>query len=442
MTMLRLLSVILIATSAATAHAQRASLDANTIDNRLTYGAAAQTKAKIVIPSDDTGVAGLGRLSEVTAQPNVAGVFITNAKYGSGGVLRPFVSNITIKGGRPAPDFDHPPGHPDQRPAVADGVKLDGADCSITDCVIQGFHGIGAQGQHTALGGGVNANTVQINRNLITHCFTGIKVNNSDTRLHGNIVAACRDYGLWITNSPYGPGNVQSNHNHFYGHHAAIYNENGTGYCSTQYEFSDARYGYLGGLGAHNARFTNPTSIHCVIRNMWLRAPTHITNPAIEVWKNGSVWSDKVGIEITGPRSTIIGGHIDMNWTQNPNEEATGSATAAIKMGRDDANPAWGADDCVLETRIHGHSEVAGEKGVWVTAPTYGGRFELFVYGFDDEGDAAVVIDAAAAKSKGTTWLIRGPTQTYATFPDDLDRSNRIMTIDSTTGKTKKLWPK
>ncbi|HJQ79783.1 MAG TPA: hypothetical protein VJ828_07500, partial [Lacipirellulaceae bacterium] len=69
-------------------------------------------------------------------------------------------------------------------------------------------------------------------------------------------------------------------------------------------------------------------------------------------------------------------------------------------------------------------------------------RFELFVYGFDDPGDAAVVIDAAAASSKGTTWVIRGPTQTYATFPDDLDGSNTITTIDSTTGETKQLWPK
>ena len=441
MTLRSFLIVTLFATSASTAQAQRAAPGAKAVDNRLTFGAAAQTKVRIMIPSDNKGVAGLGRLSELTAQSSVSGVFITNARYGSGGVLRPTVANITIKGGR-RPDFDHPPGHPDQMPVVADGVKLDGADCSITDCVIQSFHGVGAQGQHSAVNDGLNADAVQINRNLITHCFTGIKVVNSDTRLHGNVVAACRDYCLWITNTPYGPGNVQSNHNHFYGAYAAIYNETGIGYSSTQDEFSDARYGYLGGLGASNARFTNPTSIHCMVRNMWLRAPTHITNPVIDVWKNGSVWGDKVGIEITGPRSTIIGGHIDMNWNQNPNEEATGSATAAIKMGREDADPSWGADDCVLETRIHGHPEVAGEKGVWVTEPISGGRFELFVYGFDDTGDAAVVIDAAAAKSKGTTWIIRGPTQTFAKFPDDLDKSNRIMTIDSTTGQTKRLWPK
>jgi hypothetical protein len=434
----RLLITTLLMTSAATAHAQGAQPVGKQVDNRLTFGAAPQSKTKIIIPSDNSGVTGVDRVSEITAQSNVAGVFITNAKFGSGGILRPTVSNITIKGGR-RPDLDHPPGNPDQRPTIADGVKLDGADCSITDCVIQGFHGVGAQGQHSAPGGGINADAVQINRNLITQCFTGIKAVNSDTRLHGNVVANCRDYGLWITNKA---GNVQSNHNHFYGHYAAIYNENGLGYSSTQDEFSDARYGYLSGQGAHNARFTNPTSIHCTIRNMLLRVPTHITNPVIDVWKNGSVWRDKIGIEITGPRCTIIGGHIDMNWSQNPNEKASGSATAAIKMGREDVNPAWGADDCVLETRIHGHPDVAGEKGVWVSEPIYGGRFELFVYGFDDAGDSAVIIDAAAAKSKGTTWVIRGPTQTYATFPDDLDPSNTITTIDSTTGETKQLWPK
>jgi Right handed beta helix region len=434
----RLLVAIAVVVTTATVPAQSARQVDRAIDNRFTFGAAPQTKTRIILPSDNKGVTGLGRMSEVTAHANVTGSFITNAKYGSGGVLRPFVSNITIKGGRPAPDFDHPPGHPDQRPVIADAVALDGSDCWITDCVIQSFDGMGIQGQHSALGTGIDADAVQINRNLITHCFTGIKANNSDTRLHGNVVAACRDYGLWITNNA---GNVQSNHNHFYGHYAAIHNENGLGYSSTQDEFSDARYGYLGGQAAHNARFTNPTSIHCNVRNMWLRAPTHITNPVIEVWKNGSVWSDKVGVEITGPRCTILGGHIDMNWTENPRETATGAATAAVKMGREDAEPTWGADDCVIETRIHGRPDVTNEKGIWVTGPIAGGRFELFVYGFSDSGDAAVVVDAAAAASKGTTWIIRGPTQNFITFPQDIDKSNTITTIDSTTGETKQLWP-
>jgi hypothetical protein len=404
------------------------------VDHEFIFGLEALTKTQRVIPADDRGVMGTSRRSKLTAHASVSGSFITNANYGTTGVVRPFVENIIIDGGQGAPDFIHPPTAPqNQNPVVAHGIMLDGVDWEINNVTIRRIWGIGATGQTSVINpGGINfAQSGEIVDCDIVDCYTGIKINTSDSKVNDCTVSACRDYCLWITNNA---GGIQSDHNHYYGAYAAIYDENGVSFRSSNDKLSDAVYGYLGGAGAHNVSFSSPTSIHCNKRHFYLAATTHIVDPNIEVWKNGSVHPDKAGIEIAGPRCTVIGGQIDVNWSTNTGETATGPATAAIIV-------AAGGHDAHVDTNINGVPGTTGETGVRVTAAVNGGRFEILAFGFGDAGDAAVRIEEAAAACKGTTWIIRGPTQNYVSLPAGFDASNKVTTINSTTGATTNVFP-
>jgi hypothetical protein len=408
--------------------------------NNYEYGAGNFSSPSIILP-DQLILQGRSReKTKLTANSSVlSGSFITNGADGTYNGVR----DIHISGGKTidffTDTFDAP------QAAVANGISLDTQDGIVSNAKVSGFRGTCVRLAKTS--GEVNTfetGALTVEHSDIVHGYIGLQTVLADSRIHGNMVCAHRDYCWQLTSAA---ANVQSSFNHFYGAGGAACKNESQALISYQDEFSDARYGYWGLTSGYNARLYGSTSIHCFSRHFLLETfNQYLENVYVDVWRLGNVWPTRIGVEIVSTggdvfRWAICGSKIDTDYFANPSETDSSTAcTSAIKIN---TGAHYGVID---DLRLHANPNITNKTGIHVAAPILGGKFDgIWLDGYTNTGDQALKIDLAAAACKGTEWDFYGPgTQSAKVFPSPpagFDASNTVRFHNSTTGAITTLFP-
>jgi hypothetical protein len=190
-----------------TGTALAAGSDGPVIENQYMYANTALTSGQIVMASNGTeptmGVVGLGTRSKITANNSVltsSTPLITNAFAGAGGVIEPSVTNVYLHGnkGVAGHPFNSANGEFSQA-AGPNAIDIDGDAGTVTGCKIFDFRGDGIRIRNSTAQVSALVRMPRVERNKISHCWTGIRSSAVDTQVVGNRVANSRDYCLQIT---------------------------------------------------------------------------------------------------------------------------------------------------------------------------------------------------------------------------------------------------
>jgi hypothetical protein len=312
-------------------------------NTRWVFGATDEVIGQIAIPSNGNepaiAVQGLGTRTKLTASSSLTNEarFITTKGYGfdPSTVIEPTVRDLYLFGNRPVADIPYgDPGELAIEDPVCHAIVLDGDAPTVAGCKIFAFRGDGISVSNSAAEFSRMIRIPRVERNKISHCWTGIRASASDTQIVGNRVASVRDECLLVAS---GAGSCQSSDNHFFGAKWAIKIASGAGaFKSTNDTFSDAEVGYENAPQSAISQIGNGFTQHCWLRNILCRAETSISNTVVRVARTSTQHQEIIGVEFlrdgTGndsSRSSFIGGSIWLSFLlfqgdTNPNGSTAG----------------------------------------------------------------------------------------------------------------------
>jgi hypothetical protein len=399
-------------------------------NTRWVFGATDEVIGQIAIPSNGNepaiAVQGLGMRTKLTASSSLmnGAYLITTKGYGfdPSTVVEPTVRDVYLFGNQNVPD--QPWDNETVQNPVCHAVVLDGDAPTVSGCKIFAFRGDAIAVSNSAAEFSRMIRIPRVERNKISHCWTGIRASAPDTQIVGNRVASVRDECLLVTA---GAGSCQSSDNHFFGAQTAIKVETDAGaFKSTNDTFSDAETGFENAPESAVSQIANGFTQHCWLRNILCKAQTSISNTVVRVARTSTQHPEIIGVEFlrdgTGndsSRSSFIGGCIYMSDHSFKGDTNTAGSTAGMKISAYRAN---------VDTAIIADTSYSGEIGIWVPSAITGGTFYVKATGFTADTDRVVKIDSAAIV--GTTWVIDCAAADKAVqIPENWNNSNSITVI-------------
>ncbi len=266
-------------------------------------------------------------------------------------------------------------------------------------------------------------NDARIRGAVSQHCYVGVILGSSDSRITDTDSFNHRDACLWIAKDA---GNCRSLGNHFYGSRIAIYNEGGEGYQSTADRAEDS---FVGTLCNAKSKFVGTFLQQNLVRDVVFRGGycqliDCDVRGQLETNEHNAFsvpglpnYSGKACIQLDGGAAIIDGGVVELtNWI-HPANTPTGKAATAIIVN---------APDCTIRTKLIDSDGLDGSIGIYVTKNATNCKVVCDVIGFNGPTDRMIFAEPG----------VTGLDATFHTFNKHGSTSNRITT-NGVTRETK-----
>ncbi len=233
-------------------------------------------------------------------------------------------------------------------------------------------------------------NDARIRGAVSQHCYVGVNLGSSDSRITDSDLWDHRDACLWIARDA---GNCSSVGNHFYGSRVAIYNEAGEGYQSTADKVEDSLIGALCNAESDfiGTRFKQNMVRDVVIRGgdsglYGCKVKVQLETKEHNVFAVDGLpsYSGKAGIQLDGGGAIIDGGLVNLvNWI-HPANTPSGNPAKCIIVN---------APDCIIRTKLIKSDGLNGSIGIYVTQKATNLRVDCDAIGFNAPLDKMIVVE-------------------------------------------------